>query len=82
MNELVDSSRGVLVPYSGTRQSCLSTAYLIDRRQFEVSVEHVLAMTDGERNTLGCRARGWFETNDAFFRARFPEVVEQALRQP
>jgi glycosyltransferase involved in cell wall biosynthesis len=82
MNELVDPSRGVLVAYSGTRESCLSTAYLIDRRQFEASVERVLAMTDAERNTLGCRARGWFETNDAFFRARLPEIVEQELRRP
>jgi hypothetical protein len=77
MNELVDPSRGILVPYRATGTQRLATTYQFDDTGLEAAIERTLAMSDEECAQLGERARAWFIHNKSGFGSR----IEAALRE-
>ncbi len=80
MNELVTPERGVLTATSGSWAFGLGTRYNVSVEALEQKVNELLAMQPEQRRALGERGRAWFEANDAFFRARLPELLRELAR--
>ncbi len=75
MNELVDASRGVVVPFGKTEPRHLGTNYQVRKDQLEEAIRRLIAMPDAEKARLGEAARTWFLENDRAFHGRIAEVV-------
>jgi len=80
MNEMVTPERGVLVPWVDSAPMRSGRQFKVDPERLE---EQVLAVfsNDGEEENQAKRiaARKWFEENDAGFRRRLVEVVDELL---
>ena len=74
MNELVGPDRGVLVPWRRSEPRKLGTDFHVDPDALEAAVADLVGRPDAEKARLGAAARGWFEENDARFRARLPAL--------
>jgi glycosyltransferase involved in cell wall biosynthesis len=76
MNELVDATRGVVVPYGRTEPRHLGTNFHIREDLLEEAISSLIAMSMEEKAALGNAARAWFLENDRAFHARIAEVVK------
>ncbi len=79
MNEVVDSGRGICVPFATSSPRNLGTSFEVDEVALEHSVQILLDLPIEESQRLGTRAREWFLRNDSRFRARLPEVIDQVV---
>tara|TARA_R110002072_G_scaffold1401_3_gene11801 strand:- start:2765 stop:3787 length:1023 start_codon:yes stop_codon:yes gene_type:complete len=79
MNELITPERGVLVQYNRTRKQRAGVNYYVDPADLERKIQHIIAMDQPSRQTLGEHARQWFRENDRRFRTRLIEALEQPL---
>jgi glycosyltransferase involved in cell wall biosynthesis len=77
MNELVNNSRGVLVPTTEPQPFNLIKLYPFDEVALETAIERLIAMPENQRKALGEQARAWFVSNGEAFAGR----VDAALRQ-
>jgi len=75
MNELVDASRGVVVPYGKTEPRHLGMNFHIREDLLQEAITAVIAMPSAEKSALGAAARSWFLENDRAFRERIAAVV-------
>jgi len=75
MNQLIDSSRGVLVKVNRTEQRHLGTNFFIDIQSLEVEIERLIAAQDENQIKKGRRAREWFEDNQTRFGPRLAQVL-------
>lgn len=82
MNEIVTPERGVLVAPSGSEPHHLGTCYDIDVDDLCAKVEHVLGMSQAERDAFGRAARAWYEENDRAFPGRLRAAVEDLVGHP
>lgn len=76
MNELVTKERGLLVGYDRTTRQNLATCYHVGELQLESTIERALKMNDEEASGLGFAARDFFLSNDAQFRKRIQQLME------
>lgn len=81
MNELVSSDRGVLVRVSHAEPIRRSMRSFVDLNDLERKLAMVFAMSPAERESLGARARAWYEAQDRHFEELMRELVAD-LRQP
>lgn len=79
MNELVDASRGLPVPYARTGRQQLATTYFVDIEALERQVVAVLAMDEAALDALGAAARRWYVDNDAAFPGRLRDGIQALL---
>ena len=77
MNELINSDRGILVPYSQTGKQRLATTYLFDEAALEGAIESALVLADGHCRELSANARRWFLRNKQSFPDRLRSAVEE-----
>ncbi len=75
MNELVDATRGVVVPYGRTESRHLGTNFHIREDLLEEAISRLITMPAEEKAALGDAARTWFLENDCAFRERVAAVV-------
>jgi len=75
MNELVDASRGVVVPYGKTEARHLGTNFHVREDLLEEAISRLIAMPAEEKAALGTAARAWFLENDRAFKERVAEAV-------
>ena len=75
MNELVSADCGALVKYDRTAPRRWGTAYYVDRRSMEDTIDTVIGMSSTDKSVFGERARAWFEMNDARFRRAVVDAV-------
>lgn len=75
MNELVDGSRGVVVPYDRSEPRHLGRNFHVDVAQLELAIARLISQPASEKAALGAVARGWFLENDRQFRQRLAEVL-------
>ena len=80
MNELVDDSRGVTVPYDRTEPRHLGTNFHVDADALEAAIERLIEMQSDEKAKLGVAARHWFLANDRAFRERFAQALRDCQR--
>lgn len=71
MNELVTEDRGIVVPWHRSEPRHLGTNWHVNPDRLARSVDDLIARSTSEKESLGKRARDWFDTNDAAFRSRF-----------
>ena len=76
MNELVDASRGLLVPHSTTGTKNLACTYDFDETALAATIERAIAMSDAECTWFGERARAWYRSNKRLFPARIARAVK------
>lgn len=81
MNEFIDPTRGVMVPYSKSEPYRRDARYYADNRDIEEAVECIFAMSIGERKRRGEAARRWFLDNDVNFKQRFLKKIEEIEEQ-
>lgn len=81
MNELVSPERGVLVPYSRTGTHELATTFHFDETAMVRAVEAALRLTQAERRRTSEHARAWYLRNDAEFRRRAVDLLNEALEK-
>lgn len=77
MNELVTADRGVLVPWSTCEPRKLGIDFHVELDALETAIQTLVAMPLEEKARMGQAARGWFEENDARFRARLRELWDE-----
>ena len=70
MNEIIDDTIGLLVPFGRQESRHLGQCYFVDGRELERRIEQVLAMAADAKAKMGQAARHRFEENDRRFRAR------------
>ena len=75
MNEIVDSRRGLLVPFSESEKRHLGTVYRTTPENLERAIKNLLVMPQSEKRELGDSAREWFVHNEAEFYSRFHEAL-------
>lgn len=75
MNEHVDASCGVPVPFQRSEPRHLGTNFFVDPLALEAAVERIIAMPDTEKRALGMAARQRYEAIDAGFRQRVRELL-------
>lgn len=80
MNELVDGTRGVCIPYCRTGTQNLATTYFVDAAAMEQAIERLLALDDADLDRMGAAARRWYVENDLAFSARLTSAVEALYR--
>jgi glycosyltransferase involved in cell wall biosynthesis len=80
MNELVDGSRGVVVPYDRSEPRHLGRNFHVDVAQLENAIERLISLPVAEKAALGAKAREWFLENDQQFRDRLAAVVAASQR--
>ncbi|MGH7503299.1 MAG: glycosyltransferase family 4 protein [Longimicrobiales bacterium] len=79
MNELIQSERGVLVPWRDSEPRKLGVNYSIDPALLESAIADLIGRPASEKAALGTAARHWFEQNDRAFRANLEQVAESIL---
>jgi glycosyltransferase involved in cell wall biosynthesis len=77
MNELVRPERGVLVPWAGREPRKMGFDFTVAPEAIEGAVGELLARPVSELETIGARARSWFEENDRVFRERLGRLAAQ-----
>ena len=75
MNELVDSTRGLLVPCVVSGSQRLATLYEFDEDALQATIQRAMAMTSQQCQLLGMKARAWFLRN----KQGFPDRLAAAL---
>mgnify|MGYP005990259151 CR=1 FL=1 len=70
MNELVDDTRGILVPFSDQEPRHLGTNFFVDPPHLEQAIEKLIAMPSEEKEQLAAAGRSWFEDNNRGFAER------------
>ncbi|MFC3219009.1 glycosyltransferase [Tianweitania populi] len=75
MNEHVDPTCGVLVPYGRSEPRHLGTNFYVDPTGLEAAIERIMAMPDAEKRALGLAARKRYEAIDAGFRQRVGDLL-------
>lgn len=75
MNELITPERGMLVRFARCEPLGLGTAFDFDEADLEATIERCLRLSAPEIQRMSLRARTWFEENDRFFRAAFPQIL-------
>jgi hypothetical protein len=75
MNEHVDASCGVLVPFKRSEPRHLGTNFYVDPAALEAAIERIIAMPDAEKRALGEAARRRYEAIDAGFRQRVRDLL-------
>lgn len=76
MNELVNHTRGIVVPYGKSESRHLGTNFYVDEDQLERAIMHVINRSVAEKSHLGQMAREWFLENDRNFRQRVAELIQ------
>ncbi|HKP28559.1 MAG TPA: glycosyltransferase [Gemmatimonadales bacterium] len=79
MNEVVGPERGVLVPWTESVPMRAGRQFRVDPARLEDEVLAVFADDSGQNQSRRVAARKWFEENDAGFRRRLVEVVDELL---
>ena len=79
MNELIDPSRGILIPYTATRPRHLGTSYLADPSALEAAISTVVKMPLERKMEFATSGRDWYLDNDLRFRNQLPQVVASVL---
>ena len=80
MNELVNSDRGVLVPYKQTGEHNFAKTYKVDPSELEAVLHHMVSKPIAEYDLTRSRARAWFEQNDRAFRGRLLDIVAELVK--
>ncbi len=80
MNELVTNDRGILVSYDRTKQQGLGTTCYAAVSSIEAAVNHLLQLSEAEKQTLRERARAWFLDNHARFTQDIAKAVAAAVK--
>jgi glycosyltransferase involved in cell wall biosynthesis len=75
MNELVNSQRGLLMPYARTAMQHLATTYYFDETGMTAAIEKALLLSATDCATLGANARAWYVENDSAFRQRITGAI-------
>jgi glycosyltransferase involved in cell wall biosynthesis len=77
MNELVRPERGFLVEAKETGRNFMSPRYAVSEEALEQTITKILEKPERECRELGRAARCFYEANDAAFRCRMQELVEE-----
>jgi hypothetical protein len=80
MNELVGAERGVLVRALDGERHNLARIVRFDDAALEAAVEHSLALSAAQLDTIGAAARAWFLANKQGFVARVQDAVADIAR--
>jgi len=75
MNELITSDRGILVDCNTAQVQGVGINYYVDRQALEQKIHQVLGMDNTTKKQWGDQARAWYEYNDAFFRHRIVDIL-------
>lgn len=75
MNEHVDATCGVLVPFSRSEPRHLGTSFYVDLAALEAAVEQIIIMPETEKRALSVAARQRYEAIDAGFRQRVRDLL-------
>ena len=79
MNEIVTPDRGILVAYDRSKPKALGRKYYVDQIQLEQQIEALFKLNLEQRRELGDRARAWYLENDALFKQKIVEVMQDLL---
>lgn len=80
MNELVDASRGFLVPWNRSSPRHLGTDFFVDPAAMERTIQEVIATSPGQLQQRGEAARAWFEANEIEFQVRARQLFSELLQ--
>ncbi|MCX8497284.1 MAG: glycosyltransferase [Akkermansiaceae bacterium] len=75
MNELVNHTRGIVVPFFQTEPRHLGFNYFADPQALENAITRIMTMAIDERRPLGAEARSWFVTNHSAFKVRLGQLL-------
>ena len=76
MNELIDSSRGFLLPWNRSSPRHLGTCYYFDEEKLSGLIESLHSGGIDDIQQRGLRAREWYLANDAEFKFRMQAAIE------
>lgn len=82
MNELITSTRGVLVGYHRTSVQNKATLYEVDLDELEQKIDGIINMGPDAQQRLGAQARRWYQHHDQQFRHRLITVLQEMGAMP
>jgi hypothetical protein len=75
MNELVDSSRGIMVPFRSSEPRHLGQYFHVDPTRLEEVITSLISESAENKQRLGKAARSWFEKNQSEFTMRVAGIL-------
>ncbi len=80
MNELITAERGILVDYNKSSSQRAGTNYFVDPVDLEQKIDAIISMDQASKQSLGERARAWYEENDRLFHTQLVAALDEALQ--
>jgi glycosyltransferase involved in cell wall biosynthesis len=81
MNELVDSSRGIVVPFHRSEPRHLGQNFHADPARLEEAITRLISEPAESKQRLGNAARSWFEKNQSEFTMRVAGILSDLGNQ-
>jgi glycosyltransferase involved in cell wall biosynthesis len=82
MNELINSSRGLLVPFHESHPRHLGTSYCVDPIQLEAVIQDLVDNNFDSLKQMGSRARSWFLENQRTFHSQICSKFDDSNQLP
>lgn len=79
MNELVNTSRGVIISYDKSSPRHLGTNYQVDKVQLEAGIQDIISMPCDKKLRTGKKAREWFIENHNAFQVELTKLVNSII---
>ena len=79
MNEIINSSTGVLVPYNRQEVRHLGINFYADPEALTKELNRIFNLSAEDKINYGKNARNWFEHNHHEFVGIFPEIIKKLL---
>ena len=81
MNELIDATRGFVVPWTHSAPRHLGTNYTIDKSALESTINEVIRTSESTLQRIGTAARAWYNQNQDEFHCRASSAFETLLNR-
>lgn len=81
MNEIVNRSLGVMVPYERQENRHLGVNFYADSKTLNVELTRLFKLKEEDKIKYGKNARNWYEQNHNTFISSFPSIIQKLLNK-
>ena len=81
MNEIVNRSLGVTVPYVRQENRHLGINFYADSKALKLELNRLFKLKEEDKIKYGKNARKWYEQNHKTFVSTFPDIIQELLNK-
>jgi len=81
MNEIVNHSFGIIVPYERQENRHLGVNFYVDSKALDLEVNRLFKLKEEDKIKYGKNARNWYKQNHKIFLNTFPDIIQKLLNK-